>query len=100
MNHTGGTKAFRPIQWVNNMRRVELEQKAETLVRGALCLNTRDRIEAADPVDWEAGTLLLESDNPGVQRLGTMFLLNALATTPNTAREAAQQVLGELQSPN
>lgn len=87
-----------PTQKAYSKRYIELERKADTLVRGALCLNLRDRIEAADPVDWEAGTLLLESDNPGVQRLGTLFLLNALATTPNTAREAAQQVLVELQS--
>ena len=84
--------------WTNAPRRPEVEQQAEQLIRGALCMDVRHSVEAEAPVDWEAGILLLESEQPEVRRLGTLFLLQALATTANTASETAGQLLYKLQS--
>ncbi len=76
--------------------RSEWEQIATQLVRGAMCLDLRDQIAAAAPNDWETGTTLLDSDEPQMQQLGVLYLLGALASTPNNTRALAQQALGEL----
>ncbi len=81
---------------IDQQHQAELEQQAELLVQAALCMNIHERIEAA-AVDWEAGTRLLESEQPAVQHLGTLFLLQALATTPSPMREVAGQLLAEMQ---
>lgn len=78
------------------LRRVELEESAHTLVRTVLCFGFRDRVAAAMPDAWEAGMCLYESDDPEDQRQGVHVLLNVLAATPNEAREHARRVLAEL----
>ncbi len=76
--------------------RNEWEQIATQLVRGAMCLDIRDQLAAAAPHDWETGTTLLDSDEPQMQQLGVLYVLGALASTPNNTRALAQQALGEL----
>ncbi len=80
------------------INRAEAEQQAGQLIQSVLCMNLRHTLEATAPAAWEAGTVLLESDQSDSQRLGTLVLLHVLATTKSTVCEAAQRILAEVYS--
>ena len=70
--------------------------RAMNLVQSALCFNLRERVGVSSPQEWDKGTDLLDSDDPEEQRLGVIYLLRALVSTPNAAQELAQQMLHDL----
>jgi hypothetical protein len=88
---------FRMPAPTHTSMRAEAEQQAEHLIRSILCMEIRHTLEAAVPAEWEAGMVLLESEQPYVQRRGILALLHVLATTPNPAYEVAQHIYCQIQ---
>ncbi len=97
MSVTPMNPAVPPRSRIHPQRQAEFEQQADQIVRAVLCMNSRHQIEAAAAADWEAGIRLLESEQPAVQSVGMLLLLQAITTTDGPAREAAGQLLAEMQ---
>jgi hypothetical protein len=68
----------------------------DSLLAAVTDLGLDAQVQAVAPTMWEAGSDLVESPTPPVQRVGYVLLLDALSQAPETTRLLVQRLRAAL----